>query len=408
MCELRPVTDDDADKKSRSKSQSRIDAPNVSPKPTKKSSWRKKSPKQDIGLAAKFRAMQSRYLRSSCGNANGKIIGKVYSKTPEDKTDQPIIVSLTRQRSFSYDDLEQDNLPDNDNDSGILDNDSATSSLLDDVLSISTPPKIPPRGSRMFRSRSTHLTLDESSDQPCSLPVIGSCEVRPRTLVVKLIKENLDQSLGIFIAKTPNLQGYVVAHVVPNGLADKEGTLRIGDEIMIVNGKRLKGLTMPEAKEVLGSGGLSEIDIVVSRLVQEQLGTNTSTPCKKNLMESSVDYENVHQQMSTPEGTRFRKNPSNRRQSRNSLSGSKRVTATTTTIDEGLRAIRAEQKFDSGNKSMESLPNFCTLPRRPRMAMTTFMTVVFEKGAGKKSLGFTIVGGRDSPKGSIGKKINFK
>jgi len=28
--------------------------------------------------------------------------------------------------------------------------------------------------------------------------------------------------------------------------------------------------------------------------------------------------------------------------------------------------------------------------------------VVFEKGPGKKSLGFTVVGGKDSPKGSIG------
>ena len=28
--------------------------------------------------------------------------------------------------------------------------------------------------------------------------------------------------------------------------------------------------------------------------------------------------------------------------------------------------------------------------------------MVFEKGPGKKSLGFTVVGGKDSPKGSIG------
>lgn len=56
-----------------------------------------------------------------------------------------------------------------------------------------------------------------------------------------------------------------------------------------------------------------------------------------------------------------------------------------------------EKKFiDSGST------NFCTLPRRPRSTFTSFHTVSFEKGPGKKSLGFTIVGGRDSPRGALG------
>lgn len=49
----------------------------------------------------------------------------------------------------------------------------------------------------------------------------------------------------------------------------------------------------------------------------------------------------------------------------------------------------------------EEESKFCTLPRGGGSAFT-IRQVTFQKGPGFKALGFSIVGGRDSPKGSIG------
>ncbi|KAF7989831.1 hypothetical protein HCN44_008505 [Aphidius gifuensis] len=421
-------------------------------------------------LASKFRAMQDRYVKSS----TNRLIAKIYRKDVKDNDKR-------RLRSFSYgalpgleelrtnplfEDHEQD-----DNDSGILDSGSATSSLFDDrcgsgasglITNDSSPSQILPKTKTTTSSTSSASPTSSSSssfdleqnqssktdsnnseylgkknnkkdlhkiytkmsvhnlslgieknplntiynikkneikndkinlfnnenDKSKQLKVVRSSSCTTETIVLKLKREFSDQSLGIFIAKNKNLSnGYLVAHVVPNGLADKEGTLKIGDEILIVNGKRLKGLDMSEARCVLGSGNTpGDVDIVISRYI------NIEQP--KKLKESSVDYENItidnnkiiNDSIDSPK-LHFKKNhPRHYRDKKN----------------ESARSINSDKcrLVNSGTSQIST--NFCTLPRRPKTSVTTFHTVVFEKGHGKKSLGFTIVGGRDSPKGSIG------
>lgn len=468
-------------------------------------------------LAAKFRAMQDRYLKSS----TSKLIAKIYHRKDSKDRDK------RRLRSFSYGTLpgleelrtnplytEQDQ---DDNDSGILDNGSATSSLLDDRCGSGAsgspsivanecsaiplvPPELPPRGipgchgdaekkwrfdssdlrsepseemtttprNRESRSivrsialdadlRSSSSRINEASNEKLirrkiiglaedsrkirdpeqretrveeknredphrpddkvskerRLSVVRSRSYTTETSVVKLARESADQCLGIFIAKTTQSSpGYLVAHVVPNGLADREGTLRIGDEILIVNGKRLRGLSMSEARKILGDGSPpGDVDIVIAR----KIGIDSP----KRLKESSVDYENVI----VENGHILNNNNNNTKNVNNNNIHSNATLTCPASPKSHFRKHNSRHNRDRKNESsrsicsdkrnlnvtdtgQQSVSNFCTLPRRSRSTVSTFHTVVFEKGHGKKSLGFTIVGGRDSPKGSIGKQSN--
>lgn len=57
-------------------------------------------------------------------------------------------------------------------------------------------------------------------------------------------------------------------------------------------------------------------------------------------------------------------------------------------------------QLESGTST--ATPGGGSLTRRPKSMALALFSVTFEKGPGRKSLGFSIVGGRDSPKGSMG------
>ncbi|KAG0712163.1 PDZ domain-containing protein 2 [Chionoecetes opilio] len=114
---------------------------------------------------------------------------------------------------------------------------------------------------------------DPYPSPPLSLPASLAQTATPRTFrLMRLVKDHTGE-LGIYITARRNSRGattgYVIAHIEKDGLTDRDGRFRVGDEIINVNGRRLRGVTLDEARHVLRSTP-KEVDIVIARDVDVQ------------------------------------------------------------------------------------------------------------------------------------------
>lgn len=164
----------------------------------------------------------------------------------------------------------------------------------------------------------------------------------------------------------------------------------IGDEIVSVNGNLISGLTMSEAKECLMTDTL-EVELVIIRTIMK---------------ESSVDADQMNRHSLAGSSTPTTPSPLYKRQpyfqKNSAIHGSYNRVLRKTNQKTGECVPSSPKSKESHNYGSSIVTTFCTLPRRPCSNICSFHTVTLEKGLGRKSLGFTIVGGRDSPKGAIG------
>lgn len=160
----------------------------------------------------------------------------------------------------------------------------------------------------------------------------------------------------------------------------RDGRLCIQDEIIKINGTRVKGLRKPDVESILRLCKYN-VEFIISR-TKCQLISNPEQVLlvqkPPTIPKCSTKSEEVHEplysrQSSLPE-IKLEEKP--------------RMT--------GMRKFSVH--LDQTRLKHTQLPQ---LPR-PRSLSMTLTTVVFHKGPGYKSLGFSIVGGIDSPKGSIG------
>ncbi|CAH1965243.1 unnamed protein product [Acanthoscelides obtectus] len=359
-------------------------------------------------FAAKLRAMSEKYLNSS----TNRFLTKIY-RNPDDtlgcknSRKKPV-----KKRSFSYgalpdleifqsttlvcqDDVENINdeqlpLVDNeDSDSGILVNDSFSSGF-DSPLDL---PNLSPNIERAASVRNSKvkpraISLDRQQAKAVEVANVGDLipSHNKNVMLVKFLKKHPTDELGILITKSKQVShGYVVAHLTHGGISANDGQLLIGDEIVSINGIPLSALNISEAKQCLSTAALS-VELVIIRSIMKETSVDIDRSNRYSMECSSISS-----------GPLYRKQPYF--QKNTSIHGSyNKVLRKAGKTNESIpKPKEIEEKSDT-----TSATNFCTLPRRPRSSVCSFHTVTLEKGIGKKSLGFTIVGGRDSPKGALG------
>ncbi|XP_072752960.1 uncharacterized protein [Anoplolepis gracilipes] len=212
--------------------------------------------------------------------------------------------------------------------------------------------------------------------------VINKTLVRRELRTIKLTV-NHTAGLGISVERHEAARPfYVIAKMDPDGEAARSRQFRIDDEIVRVCGRRIRGMSMAEARNALRSCvGTVELQVAREPL---KIGDTWSD----DLTRTRSDPDSW---ISKSQRTEFR--PAFRASSPTDADASLAADETATTI----RKITGMKKFQIVRKRSAETP---TVQRGCSLAMD-LLTVVFTKGAPKK-LGFSIVGGVDSNKGRMG------
>uniref|UniRef100_A0A1B6G3M2 PDZ domain-containing protein n=1 Tax=Cuerna arida TaxID=1464854 RepID=A0A1B6G3M2_9HEMI len=211
-----------------------------------------------------------------------------------------------------------------------------------------------------------------------------------RYRLIRLLKVKADDDLGIYLtvqihqvgtdSQTVNSTArYLVVRLEAGSIAHRDGRIRVGDEVINVNGRLLRGLsTLQEVHALLrqpltgGSGPGYQVDIVVVRDEEREAQKRFSmSEVRDDCQVVTASPYNV----STEEHLPSSRTP---RDKRSAVAVINRVLAA----------------------SLKS-------PKPPEVEETSHLVtsrhiVVFHKGIGRKSLGFSIVGGTDSPRGEMG------
>ncbi|XP_011875362.1 PREDICTED: uncharacterized protein LOC105566176 isoform X2 [Vollenhovia emeryi] len=233
------------------------------------------------------------------------------------------------------------------------------------------------------------------SDKP-SVPIASV--TKPVTVVNKILVRrelktmkltvNHAAGLGISVERCEAARPfYVIAKMDPNGEAARSKQFRIGDEIVRICGRRIRGMSMIEARNALRSC-VGTVELQIAREPNPAFGEEIGDTWGNAL-------------------TRTRSDPDAW------ISKSKRIGPLSVPPDDASSSTNAGIAVDDatvGFQKMTGMKKFQVVRKRSAEAPTVrrgsslsldLLTIALEKGAPKK-LGFSIVGGVDSNKGRMG------
>ncbi|XP_011300697.1 uncharacterized protein [Fopius arisanus] len=206
-----------------------------------------------------------------------------------------------------------------------------------------------------------------------------------RCRVVQLARMDGRDSLGIRLAQhNAGDIKYIVVQLENDGIAHRDGRLRLGDEIVEVEGKELRTLkTLEEVQEFLKSFTSNKVRL--------------TTAYEETVPEGYTETPVISKGFEHLENARNLSNASQ-------MDNQRQCDASDDRIEEDKQLDGVERKRPN------YLPLTCIAKSRKDPVEPTpdadqyLMRHVarFEKGIGKPSLGFSVVGGRDSPRGEMG------
>ncbi|XP_076619946.1 uncharacterized protein LOC143341140 [Colletes latitarsis] len=209
-----------------------------------------------------------------------------------------------------------------------------------------------------------------------------------RCRLVQLHKRDPKESLGIRLAqqRLGELR-YIVVQLESDGIAHRDGRLRLGDEIVEVEGKELRTLeTLEEVQDFLKSFTDNKIRLITAyeETVPQVYVSPPALPGEYEYLENAKNLSNLSLiDGQTQQGVQLEKSS---KSTEESIQSTKRPDFLP------LSCLSKERK--SAESSLESATE--------QQQYLTRHVAKFEKGYGKPSLGFSVVGGRDSPRGEMG------
>lgn len=236
------------------------------------------------------------------------------------------------------------------------------------------------------------LTVDQSLVPVASVPkpatAVNKILVRRELKTMKLTVKH-PAGLGISVERCEAARPfYVIAKMDLNGEAAKSKQFRIGDEIVRICGRRIRGMSMVEARNTLRSC-VGTVELQIAREPNPAFGEEIGDTWGNALTRTRSDPDawlskNKRVQLSVASGG-------------TSSSTNAGIPCAVDSATASLQKMTGMKKFQVVRKRSAEAPTV----RRGSSLSIDLLTIMLEKGVPKK-LGFSIVGGVDSNKGRMG------